>query len=187
MGKSFVTFVLTSLLWIAVIFIGADLLHDKIVEDVKEEIVTELVEAFKQLKEEEKKETKTKSAKKKAPSASNNVVKQTKPKSQPKTETQPEEVSVDISSAIIGYWKAVEGNREDLEITKYGTIIQWEKNSYVELDERFDYTIEDEKIIIDHPIWKELSYRVVITSDGTDTWLEMYGERQFAGKYKKIK
>lgn len=90
----------------------------------------------------------------------------------------------DLSTAIIGYWKAVEGNDKDLEFTKYGTVIQWRfiSNGY-KTNSRYDYSIKGNNCYIK---WYG-SYRAEITSNNGVIWLELYGDSEWAGKYEKIK
>ncbi len=83
-----------------------------------------------------------------------------------------------LAEAIIGKWAPVEGAKHPVEITKYGTFIQW---CYGTVDMRYDYTISGDKITIK----RCGSGRVEVTTTSNGTYLEIYEITEFSGKYKK--
>ena len=112
-------------------------------------------------------------------------------KAQPKSTTtqakqkveKPKTPEKNYAELICGYWVPVEGNTLQLEITKYGTVIQWDfhydKSKYERRREQ--YTISGNKLNIGS--YYKCSVEV-IKENGT-TYLEVYGHEYFAGKYRK--
>lgn len=105
---------------------------------------------------------------------------QPQPAPAPKVE-QPKAPEKDYAALIIGYWEPVEGNTYPLEITKYGTMIQWYiRGDYKSEWRRVQYTLKGKNLNTDY-------YKCtvdVIEEDG-ETYLEVYGHEYFAGKYRK--
>ena len=98
----------------------------------------------------------------------------------PKVEQQkaPEK---NYAELIIGYWEPVEGNTHPLEITKYGTVIQWYvSGNYKSEWCRKQYTLNGKNLNMGY----DKCTVDVIEEDGV-TYLEVYGDEDFAGKYRK--
>ncbi len=87
--------------------------------------------------------------------------------------------TINYAEAIVGKWHPVEGAKNPIEITKYGTIIQWH---YETVDIRRDYSISGNKMKIGRNI-----ARVEVIQEGNNTYLEIYDVTQYSGKYRKVK
>ncbi len=90
------------------------------------------------------------------------------------------------SELILGYWVPIEGNTYHLEITKYGTVIQWRtmehaKHKYER--QRSQYTIDGNMMTIG----KYANCTIDVIEEGGATFLEVYGDKDFSGKYRKSK
>lgn len=111
----------------------------------------------------------------------------TKPKTeQPKPTPAPKPDVKNYAELICGYWKPVEGNQYSLEISKYGTVVQWKEYGTGDKYEwsRKSYTISGNKLNIDDGYYK---CTVEVLNEGGTTYLEVYGHEKYAGKYKKGK
>ena len=108
----------------------------------------------------------------------------TKPKvEQPKQTPAPKAAVKNYAELICGYWKPVEGNQYPLEISKYGTVVQWMVYSSGDKYERSreSYTISGNKLNIDDGYYK---CAVEVLNEGGATYLEVYGHEKYAGKYR---
>ena len=95
--------------------------------------------------------------------------------------TEPEKVAkTDYPAAITGRWEPVEGVGDPLEITKYGTLIQWRHGS---LDYRHEYSLDGDRM----KTWNSKDTRVAISEDGGNTCLEMFNNKELSGKYRLSK
>ena len=81
------------------------------------------------------------------------------------------------SQEIIGKWRPVEGAKNPLEFTKYGTVIQ---TVYGELNMRYDYRINGEKIKIRYD---DATFKII--KEGNTTYLEIYNSEDFSGRYRR--
>ncbi len=178
--KTILIILITSLFWAMGIYIDrnySDVIKAEIREWVNEEIVEEVKEEVADVKEDiaEAKAMVT-------PRKSSTTAPKPQPKTQPKA-TQPKTLEKNYAELICGYWVPVEGNTLQLEITKYGTVIQWDfhydKSKYERRREQ--YTISGNKLNIGS--YYKCSVEV-IKENGT-TYLEVYGHEYFAGKYRK--
>ncbi len=90
------------------------------------------------------------------------------------------QTSINYAEAIVGKWHPVEGAKNPIEITKYGTIIQWH---YGTVDIRRDYTISGNKMKIKY----YGTARVEVIKEDNNTYLEIYDVTEYSGKYRKVK
>lgn len=84
--------------------------------------------------------------------------------------------TVDYYSAITGKWKPIEGAKNSLEFSKYGTVIQWIGGS---VDMRYEYSLKGDKMDIGY----DSNAKVKISDEGNNTYLEIYNSQKFSGKY----
>lgn len=157
MGKIIVTFILTSLFWIALFCgpLGSSGLGSG---GGRTDASTETVDT---------------AAAETAPSARMR-----------QSEKQPPQNTVaDYSEAIVGKWLPVEGTENKLEFTRYGTLVLREKTTVGYLDSKKTYKLKGDKLYVD--IFKK--GRIVITSGANGRYLEIYGDSRYAGKYKLSK
>lgn len=101
---------------------------------------------------------------------------------QPKVE-KPKAPEKNYAELICGYWEPVEGNTLQLEITKYGTAIQWgfhfDGSKYERRREQ--YNISGNKL----SIGSYYKCSVNVFEESGVTYLEVYGDEKYAGKYRK--
>ncbi len=88
--------------------------------------------------------------------------------------------AINYAEAIVGKWHPVEGAERPIEITKYGTIIQWYSER---TNMRYDYSISGNKMKIKY----EGTARVEVIQEGNNTYLEIYDVTKYSGKYRKVK
>ncbi len=81
-------------------------------------------------------------------------------------------------TAIVGKWQPVFGTKNPLEFSKYGTLIQW-VNPVV--DDRYEYSLEGDRL----KTWNSDNTRVVISRNAKGTYLEIYGNKELSGLYRK--
>lgn len=105
----------------------------------------------------------------------------------PTIETKPENRAIplkngdsipEVSEDIIGKWLPVDGAKHPIEISRYGTIIQWWSDNN---NSRYRYTVKGSMITIGYN--KECRFE--ITHDKDKTYLEIYNNNSFSGKYVK--
>lgn len=88
------------------------------------------------------------------------------------------QANVDYKQEIVGKWNPVEGAKEPLEFTKYGTVIH---TVYNELHMRYDYRITSDKIKIRYD---DATFKII--KEGNTTYLEIYNSEDFSGRYRRI-
>lgn len=174
--KTLLIILITSLFWAMGIYIDrnySDVIKAEIREWVNEDIVEEVKEEVADVKEDIANAKMGVTSKKTS----------TAPKSQPKA-TQPKAPEKNYAELICGYWEPVEGNTLHLEITKYGTVIQWDFHYDGSKYERRreQYTISSNKLNIHNGYYK---CTVDVVEENGVRYLEVYGHEYFAGKYKK--
>jgi len=106
------------------------------------------------------------------------AVEKTVPESDAETkpEIRPAPEITNYSSAITGKWQPVEGAKNPLEFSKYGTVIQWLGGS---VDMRYEYSLNGNKLDIGY----DNDAKVIISNEGSNTYLEIYNSKNFSGKY----
>ena len=195
MGRVILTFLLTSLLWWTVFTYWA---YNKDYQDFSEEI--ESVEEQSAPEDAESQPTSV------APKKSNKVAEQPTAKKStpatsqkstpareqaPATKQEPEAKATtldgssqqatqhqDVSQEIVGKWQPVEGAKNPLEFTKYGTVIQ---TMYGELQMRYDYQITGDKMKIRYD---NATFKII--KEGNATYLEIYNSEDFSGRYRRV-
>lgn len=169
MRKIFLTVVLTSLFWLGVY----DLVQDNQPQSVNVDLAAASEGASESVSE---------SVSEKQPEK---VVETSAPKPQKPQEPQkPTKPAKNYAELILGYWTPVEGNTHPLEITKYGTVIQWIIFEYSQGKHEFrrlQYVIRGNKLTIGD----FYDCTVDVIEEGGETYLEVYGHEYFAGKYRK--
>lgn len=171
MRKIFLTVVLTSLFWLGV--------YDLVQDNQPQSVNVDLAAASEGVSE---------SVSEKQPEK---VVETSAPKPQKPQEPQeptkpqkPNKPAKNYAELILGYWTPVEGNTHPLEITKYGTVIQWiifEHSQGKHEFRRLQYVIRGNKLTIGD----FYDCTVDVIEEGGETYLEVYGHEYFAGKYRK--
>ena len=91
----------------------------------------------------------------------------------PQQETQRQSDSYEI----VGKWQPVEGAKNPLEFTKYGTVIQ---TVYSSLRMRYDYRISGKKMKIRYD---DATFKII--KEGGETYLEIYNSEDFSGRYRR--
>lgn len=81
-------------------------------------------------------------------------------------------------TAIVGKWQPVFGAKNPLEFSKYGTVIQWLSPS---VDYRHEYSLDGDRM----KTWNSDNTRVVISRNAKGTYLEIYGNKELSGLYRK--
>lgn len=168
MRKIFLTVVLTSLFWLGV--------YDLVQDNQPQSVNVDLAAAGEGVSE---------SVSEKQPEK---VVETSAPKPQkpqkPQEPQKPNKPAKNYAELILGYWTPVEGNTHPLEITKYGTVIQWIIFEYSQGKHEFrrlQYVIRGNKLTIGD----FYDCTVDVIEEGGKTYLEVYGHEYFAGKYRK--
>ncbi|MBQ2992634.1 MAG: hypothetical protein IJE21_01875 [Alistipes sp.] len=162
MRKIFLTVVLTSLFWLGV--------YDLVQDNQPQSVNVDLAAASEGVSE---------SVSEKQPEK---VVEASAPK--PQKPQKPTKPAKNYAELILGYWTPVEGNTRPLEITKYGTVIQWiifEHSQGKHEFRRLQYVIRGNKLTIGD----FYDCTVDVIEEGGETYLEVYGHEYFAGKYRK--
>ena len=93
----------------------------------------------------------------------------TKSASKPKKTSTPE---------LFGKWLPVEGAKHPIEISRYGTVIEWWAEKHCS---RYDMTISGKNISIGY----NKNGRFEISKEGNLTFLEIFNNEEFSGKYVK--
>ena len=194
MGRVIITFLLTSLLWWTVFTYWA---YNKEFQPSTEEIESvEELSASQEVEPQRASATPAKSnkaaeqptAKKSAPATTQ---KSTPAKEQaPATKQEPvakgamldespqqETQRQSDSYEIVGKWQPVEGAKNPLEFSKYGTVIQTE---YGTLKMRYDYQITGDKMKIRYD---NATFKII--KEGGATYLEIYNSEDFSGRYRR--
>ena len=86
----------------------------------------------------------------------------------------------DYSTLIVGKWTPVNGHIDNIEITKFGTVIQTDKYDF---DSRYAYSLNGDKLVIKY----DKNARIVISEDANYYYLEIYNTTDFSGRYRKKK
>lgn len=184
MRKIFLTVVLTSLFWLGVY----DLVQDNQPQSVNVDLaaasegVSEGVSESVSEKQPEK-VVETGAPKPQKPQKPQEPTKPQKPQ-EPTKPQKPTKPAKNYAELILGYWTPVEGNTHPLEITKYGTVIQWIIFEYSQGKHEFrrlQYVIRGNKLTIGD----FYDCTVDVIEEGGETYLEVYGHEYFAGKYRK--
>lgn len=195
MAKIILTALLTSLFWAIVLICYEDMFLSKIGETTN--AVTE------QSVEQESKETpsrlqfeaphKDKQTQKATPSK-NSSQHRSKPVPQSSTPTQPQPESQQPAAKpatksaskpkksstpeLFGKWLPLEGAKHPIEISRYGTVIEWWAGKHCS---RYDMTISGKNISIGY----NKNGRFEISKEGNLTFLEIFNNEEFSGKYVK--
>lgn len=125
--------------------------------------------------------------KKAAPKSKKAQPKSTTTQAKQKVEQQkvenPKTLEKNYAELICGYWEPVEGNTLHLEITKYGTAIQWDFHYDGSKYERRreQYNISGNKL----SIGSYYKCTVNVFVENGVTYLEVFGNEKYAGKYRK--
>ena len=166
MRKIFLTVVLTSLFWLGV--------YDLVQDNQPQSVNVDLAAASEGVSEGVSESVSEKQPEK--------VVEASAPK--PQKPQKPTKPAKNYAELILGYWTPVEGNTRPLEITKYGTVIQWIIFEYSQGKHEFrrlQYVIRGNKLTIGD----FYDCTVDVIEEGGETYLEVYGHEYFAGKYRK--
>lgn len=189
MRKIFLTVVLTSLFWLGVY----DLVQDNQPQSVNVDLAAASDGVSESVSEKQpEKVVETSAPKPQKPQKPQEPTKPQKPqKPQEPTKPQipqepqkPTKPAKNYAELILGYWTPVEGNTRPLEITKYGTVIQWiifEHSQGKHEFRRLQYVIRGNKLTIGD----FYDCTVDVIEEGGETYLEVYGHEYFAGKYRK--
>ena len=195
MAKIILTALLTSLFWAIVLICYEDMFLSKIGEATN--AVTE------QSVEQESKETpsrlqfeaphKDKQTQKATPSK-NSSQHRSKPAPQSSTPAQPQPESQQPAAKpatksaskpkksstpeLFGKWLPLEGAKHPIEISRYGTVIEWWAGKHCS---RYDMTISGKNISIGY----NKNGRFEISKEGNLTFLEIFNNEEFSGKYLK--
>ena len=177
MSKIFLTVVLTSLFWLGVY----DLVQDNQPQSVNVDAAAASEGVSESVSEKQPEKVVETSAPK--PQKPQEPQKPTKPQ-KPQEPQKPTKPAKNYAELILGYWTPVEGNTHPLEITKYGTVIQWiifEHSQGKHEFRRLQYVIRGNKLTIGD----FYDCTVDVIEEGGETYLEVYGHEYFAGKYRK--
>ena len=85
--------------------------------------------------------------------------------------------SANYAELIVGKWSPINGQEHALEISKYGTAIQ-----YRGYEDRVEYSLNGSSLKIKYD-----SASVVISEDASYYYLEIYNSEDFSGRYRKSK
>lgn len=97
--------------------------------------------------------------------------------------------NVDYAEDIIGKWKPIEVAEHQIEFSKYGTMIETISAKY-NWKKEYPYSISGDQVTITQQDDKGndiVHFTVKVTSDDSNTYLEIYDVTILSGKYKKIK
>lgn len=171
MRKIFLTVVLTSLFWLGV--------YDLVQDNQPQSVNVDLAAASEGVSEGVSEKQPEKVVETSAPKPQ----KPQKPQ-EPTKPQKPTKPAKNYAELILGYWTPVEGNTRPIEITKYGTVIQWiifEHSQGKHEFRRLQYVIRGNKLTIGD----FYDCTVDVIEEGGETYLEVYGHEYFAGKYRK--
>lgn len=176
--KTILIILITSLFWAMGIYIDrnySNVIKAEIREWVNEEIVEEVKEEVADVKEDiaEAKAVVT-------PRKSSTTAPKPQPKTQPKA-TQPKTLEKNYAELICGYWEPVEGTTSKLDISKYGTVTRHYKLYSSWYEDRYEYSISGNKLVVDD--YYKCTVNVFV--ENGVTYLEVYGDEKYAGKYRK--
>lgn len=82
-----------------------------------------------------------------------------------------------IQEVLIGKWEPLDGAKYPIEISRYGTVIQWWAEGH---NSRYEYSLIENEIVIAH---KHSKYK--ISKEEDQTYLEIFNNDEFSGKYIK--
>ena len=188
--KTLLTILITSLFWAIGLYYYENFAEESARDDESVEMVQKAEPVAKTEQPKPATPTKPKTEQPKPQTAAKPKAEQpkpatpTKPKAeQPKPTSAPKPDVKNYAELICGYWKPVEGNQYSLEISKYGTVVQWKvygTGSKYEWS-RKSYTISGNKLNIHDGCYK---CAVEVLNEGGATYLEVYGHENYAGKYR---
>lgn len=178
MRKIFLTVVLTSLFWLGV--------YDLVQDNQPQSVNVDLAAASEGMSEGVSESVSPKQPEKVVETSAPKPQKPQKPQepTKPQKPQKPNKPAKNYAELILGYWTPVEGNTHPLEITKYGTVIQWiifEHSQGKHEFRRLQYVIRGNKLTIGD----FYDCTVDVIEEGGETYLEVYGHEYFAGKYRK--
>lgn len=178
MRKIFLTVVLTSLFWLGV--------YDLVQDNQPQSVNVDLAAASEGVSESVSEGVSEKQPEKVVETGAPKPQKPQKPQepTKPQEPQKPTKPAKNYAELILGYWTPVEGNTHPLEITKYGTVIQWiifEHSQGKHEFRRLQYVIRGNKLTIGD----FYDCTVDVIEEGGETYLEVYGHEYFAGKYRK--
>lgn len=188
--KTLLTILITSLFWAIGLYYYENFAEESARDDESVEMVQKAEPVAKAEQPKPATPTKPKAKQPKPQTAAKPKAEQpkpatpTKPKAeQPKPTPAPKPDVKNYAELICGYWKPVEGNQYSLEISKYGTVVQWKEYGTGDKFEwsRKSYTISGNKLNIDDGYYK---CTVEVLNEGGATYLEVYGHENYAGKYR---
>ena len=105
------------------------------------------------------------------------------PKVEQKVAEQPKAPAKSYGELICGYWDPIEGNIRPLEISKYGTIVRWYiSGDYKSEWNRRQYIVSGNQLTVNN----YYKCTVNVFEENGDTYLEVYGHEEYAGKYRKV-
>ena len=190
MAKIILTALLTSLFW-AFVLIGYEDMYlskkvetlEDVVEDVSEQKSTPVQQHGSQPKQQPKQQHGSQPKQQLAQQFTS------QPKQQPKPQqsTKPSQKPVAKSSSkpkktstpeLFGKWLPLEGAKHPIEISRYGTVIEWWAGEHCS---RYDMTISGKNISIGY----NKNGRFEISKEGNLTFLEIFNNEEFSGKYVK--
>lgn len=176
--KTILIILITSLFWAMGIYIDrnySDAIKAEIREWVQEDIIEEVKEEVADVKEDiaEAKAVVT-------PRKSTTTAPKPQPKTQPKA-TQPKTPEKNYAELICGYWEPVEGTTSKLDISKYGTVTRHYKLYSSWHEDRYEYSISGNKLVVND--YYKCTVNVFV--ENGVTYLEVFGNEKYAGKYRK--
>ena len=99
-------------------------------------------------------------------------------KDSPKTDSEDKtDTTLCIQEVLIGKWEPLDGAKHPIEISRYGTVIQWWAEGH---NSRYEYSLIENEIVIAH---KHSKYK--ISKEEDQTYLEIFNNDEFSGKYIK--
>ena len=175
MAKIILTALLTSVFWAIVLICYEDMYLSKKVEtleDVSEQKSTPVQQHASQPKQQLAQQFTSQPNQQPKPQQS------TKPSQKPvaKSSSMPK---VTQNSELFGKWTPVEGAKHPIEISRYGTVIEWWAEKHCS---RYDMTISGKNISIGY----NKNGRFEILKEGGLTFLEIFNNEEFSGKYVKV-
>lgn len=175
--KTLLTILITSLFWAIGLYFYENFAEESARDDESVEMVQKAEPVAKTEQPKPATRTKPKTEQPKPTTPTKPKAEQSKPTPAPKPDVK------NYAELICGYWKPVEGNQYSLEISKYGTVVQWMVYSSGDKYERSreSYTISGNKLNIDDGYYK---CAVEVLNEGGATYLEVYGHEKYAGKYR---
>ena len=176
--RTILIILITSLFWALGIYINrnySDVIKAEIVEWAQEDIIDEVKEEVADVKEDIA-EAKAVVAPRK------NTTTAPKPQSKPQPKAvQPKAPEKNYAELICGYWEPVEGTTSKLDISKYGTVTRHYKLYSSWHEDRYEYSISGNKLVVND--YYKCTVNVFV--ENGVTYLEVFGNEKYAGKYRK--